>query len=101
MGLVNSPAVWNRTVRRALNGLKNTDSFVDDLIVHTETWGDHIKCLRELFQSLRICQLTLKRSKGKVAFNVIENLGHLVGAGETVSPDGFLRKIRESFTTQN
>ena len=63
--------------------------FVDDLIVHTETWEDHIKCLRKLFQSLRKCQLTIKQSKGKVAFNVIEYLGHLVGLAIQCHKMGF------------
>ena len=48
-----------------------------------------------MFQSLRKCQLPLKLSKGKVTFNVIEYLGHLVGAGNTVPQDGLLKKFRE------
>ena len=54
LGLLNSPAVWNRRVRRAMDGLKNTDSFVDDLIVHTDTWEDHIKCLRVVPKSKKM-----------------------------------------------
>ena len=80
-GLVNSGATFCRMMRILLKGLENTDNFVDDIIVHTETWAMQISCLRQLFERLRAAQLTARPSKCVVAMGRIAFLGHIVGDG--------------------
>ena len=38
-------------MRKLLAGLDNVDSYIDDILLHTRTWEEHIQALRELFQS--------------------------------------------------
>ena len=41
-GLVNAPATFSRMMRTLLNGLSHVDNYIDDILVHTETWVTHM-----------------------------------------------------------
>ena len=84
--LINSGATFCRMMRVLLKGLENTDNFVDDIIVHTQSWQVHISCLRQLFQRLREALLTARPSKCVLGVETIGFLGHVLGAG-TIKPN--------------
>ena len=46
--MVNSVAILVRGLRKLLSDLEDVDSFIDDIIVHTETWEEHLAALEEL-----------------------------------------------------
>ncbi len=52
-GMVNSTATFNRMMRKLLDNIQNSDSFVDDLLARTQTWYKHMQVLRELFSRIR------------------------------------------------
>lgn len=52
-GLVTSPATFSRLMRKVLFEIKNVDNFIDEIIIFTQTFQQHIKRLEELFQRLR------------------------------------------------
>ena len=81
-GLVNAGATFCRLMRIVLDGLKKTDSFVDDIIVFTLCWSSHMLELRGLFERLRKARLTAKPSKCSIGHRSIECLGHEVGGGK-------------------
>ena len=85
-GLINSGATFCRMMRVLLKGLENTDNFVDDIIVHTQSWQLHISCLRQLFQRLREARLTARPSKCVLCVETVGFLGHVLGAG-TIKPN--------------
>ena len=39
-------------MKKLLHGLDNVEFYWDDILVHTRTWEEHIKALRELFNRL-------------------------------------------------
>ena len=51
-GMVNSAATLVRAMRKLLAGLENVDSYIDDILIHTRTWEEHIQALRELFSRM-------------------------------------------------
>ena len=51
-GMVNSGATLKRGLRKMLAGMDNVICYWDDLLVHTKTWEEHMKTLRELFTCL-------------------------------------------------
>lgn len=53
-GIVNSAATLKRAMRTLLKGMKN---------VHTRTWEEHLKILRELFTRLAQAGMTIRPSK--------------------------------------
>lgn len=62
-GLLNAAATFSRMMWVLLTGLKNTDSFIDDKLVRTASWNDHITALRCLLDRLRSGKLNAKASK--------------------------------------
>lgn len=68
-------------MRLLLAGLASVDNFVDDILIHTETWQEHLQALREVFHRLRSANSTVKPSKCPVGFRSVKFLGHDVGNG--------------------
>ena len=82
-GLVNSGATFSRIMRRLLKGLEGVDNYIDDILIHSPTFEDHVQTLREVFRRLRSAGLTAKPSKCFIAYSEVEFLGHVVGKGQT------------------
>ena len=78
-GLVNAGASFSRLMRMLLKGMNNVDNFIDDILVFTETWEEHIQVLEELFKRLRQANLTVRPSKCSVGNTQVECLGYIVG----------------------
>ena len=47
-GMKNSGATLVRGMRKILAGMNNVDSYIDDLIIHTNDWQAHLQVLGEL-----------------------------------------------------
>jgi len=77
-GLVNAPATFCRLMRKLLHGLSNIESFIDDILVYTKTWEEHIEILRELLVRLRKANITARPTKCALAYSSLECLGHKV-----------------------
>lgn len=84
-GLVNAPATFSRLMRKVLEGLNNLDNFLDDILVFTVTWEEHVESLRNLLLRLRETKLTARPSKCFFGFEELECLGHMVGR-DTLRP---------------
>ena len=87
-GLVIAPATFTRMMRILLEKVSNTDNFIDDIIVFTKTFSEHMDSLKRLLSRLRDACLTAKPSKCTIACHEIECLGHIVGvSGMSPNPD--------------
>ena len=62
-GLVNSGATYTRMMRILLAGLADVDNYIDDILVHSETWESHLSTLEQVFIRVRDASLTVKPSK--------------------------------------
>ena len=80
-GLVNSAATFSRVMRILLHGLDNVHNYIDDILIHTETWEEHIQLVNDVFRRLRKANLTARPSKCYIGFDEVEFLGHRVGGG--------------------
>lgn len=82
-GMVNSGATFVRLMKMVLEGLYEfSDAFIDDVIVFSSTFVDHLEHLREVLQSFRKAKITAKPSKTVLGFTEIEFLAHIVGNGK-------------------
>ena len=95
-GLSNAAATFNRMMRMLLKDLKDTDSFIDDILVHTDNWESHVVALRCLLERLRSGKLNAKPSKCFVGCKSLEFLGHSVGDGVLRPNDDKLEGIRNA-----
>ena len=82
-GLVNSAQSFSRIRRKLLHGLKNVRNYIDDILIHTTTWEEHVKLLKEVLRRLRKAGLTARPSKCFIGCSEVEFLGHVVGKGVT------------------
>ena len=89
-GLVNSPATFARVMAQVMaeTGLRyhGVEVYVDDVLVHTATWGEHISHLRKIFTQFRKRNVKLKAKKCLLVANQVPFLGHVV-SHEGIAPD--------------
>ncbi|XP_066990476.1 uncharacterized protein [Macrobrachium rosenbergii] len=62
-GLCNAPATFQRVMAEVIRDMKNVFVYLDDLIVASTTWEEHLQTLEELFKRLRTSRLTINLSK--------------------------------------
>jgi hypothetical protein len=80
-GMMNSGATLVRGMRKLLEGMEDVESYIDDILVHSSTWEDHMTTLQELFRRMKHAKLTVRPSKCVFGAEEIEFLGHWVGQG--------------------
>ena len=95
-GLQNACATHGRMMRQVLDGMEQTDNFVDDVLSFTEGWQSHLKELQELFH--RVCQagLTVKPLKCFFGYDTIEYVGHIIGQGQIRTMEDKVSRIVNS-----
>ena len=81
-GMQNSPSTFQRMMDVVLSGLENIKAYLDDIVIYSGTWEEHLKALRGLFERLETYKLTVNLSKSEFARAKLIYLGHVVGKGE-------------------
>ena len=71
----------NTMVNYIVADIKGCKASVDDLIVHSQTWEQHIGQLRRLFDKLSLAKLTVDLVKSEFCQANVVYLGHVVGQG--------------------
>lgn len=79
-GLCNAPASYQSVMTSVLNGLNFQIAlvYVDDVIIFSKNFEEHLHHLDLVFQRLRKAKLTLKPSKCKFAAPEVLYLGHII-----------------------
>ena len=86
-GLYGAPATFQRMMDEVIRGMSQfTSAYLDDLIMFSATWEDHLSHLRAVLVRLREVGLTTKPSKCQLAMAQCTYLGHVVGNG-VVKPE--------------
>lgn len=89
-GLCNAPATFQRVIEQALRGLQwqITVLYLDDIIVYSRTFTDHLKNLETVFERLDSANLKLKAKKCKFFTKEVTFLGHIISEKEVkTDPD--------------
>ena len=81
-GLTNAPATFQRLMECVLAGLTDEQCliYIDDIIIFSQTFENHLQRLTNVFQRLRNSHLKLKPSKCQFAQAEVDYLGHIVSA---------------------
>ena len=74
--LINAGTSYGRSKRKLLNGLTGVDNYVDDIVVRTQTWPEHLVVLREVFKRLMSAGITVKSSKCCLGYSKIYFVSH-------------------------
>jgi hypothetical protein len=87
-GLTNAPSTFQRLMDSILRELLGefAQVYLDDIIIYSKTWEDHLDHLEQVFERLYKAGLKLGREKCVFAKNQIQFLGHVVSE-EGIKPD--------------
>ncbi|XP_064389549.1 uncharacterized protein LOC135337548 [Halichondria panicea] len=86
-GLHNAPATFQRTMNRVLEGCEEfAGCYIDDLVVYSKSWEEHLQHLQVVLERLQAAKLTLKPRKCQFGRREVRYLGHVIGGGK-VRPD--------------
>lgn len=89
-GLCSAPGTFQRMMDTVLSGLKWQTCLVylDDVIVFSSTFEEHVKLLSSVLRAVRAAALTLKAEKCHFGYEKLRFLGHVVSnAGVTPDPE--------------
>ena len=81
-GMKNAPATFQRMVNELISGLDGCDAYIDDVVIYSDTWDDHVKRIRQLFERLSAANLTVNLVKSEFGNAEVQFLGHVVGHGQ-------------------
>ncbi|PIK51902.1 hypothetical protein BSL78_11201 [Apostichopus japonicus] len=81
-GMKNAPATFQRMVNCIVADIEGCEAYVDDLIVYSQTWEQHIGQLRHLFKKLSQAKLTVNLVKSEFCQANVVYLGHVIGQGK-------------------
>ena len=90
-----APATFQRMVDKILQDSgAYAAAYLDDIIIHSVTWEDHLKHLCAIFLKLCDAGLTLKPPKCQFAMAHCIYLGHIVGGGEVRPEDSKVQTVQ-------
>ena len=81
-GMRNSSATFQRFMNSTISGLHGCEAYIDDLIVHSDTWSEHMLLLRALFDRLIEARLTVNLARSEFCKGTVQYLGHIVGQSQ-------------------
>ena len=73
-------------------------AYLDDLVIHSSTWEEHLVQVQNVLQRLRIAGLTAKPSKCQLGMSQCVYLGQIVGSGIVQPERSKLQGIEAFFT---
>ncbi|KAJ8023192.1 hypothetical protein HOLleu_38300 [Holothuria leucospilota] len=86
-GMKNSSACFQRLVDNVLRECSEfSKAYIDDIIIFSKTWEEHLNHLAAVLGRLRAAGLTVKPDKCKVAETSVPYLGYVIGNGK-VGPE--------------
>ena len=96
-GLCNAPATFFCLMDRVISGLhwKTRLFYLDDIIVFSSTWEEHLARLHQVFKRLRGANLKLGAEKCAFAAKEVSYLGHRVTEEGLLPDSALLVAIRE------
>ena len=62
-GMVNSGATLVRGLSKILEGMPGVRSYIDNIVIYSDSWEDHLRMLKELFGRVRKAQITAQPTK--------------------------------------
>ena len=81
-GLSGAPASFQRLMDRLINSYQDfSAAYLDDLVIFSSSWEEHLDHLRKVLKRLQEAGLTAKPSKCQFTMKQCVYLCHIVGSG--------------------
>lgn len=92
-GMKNSPATFQRLMNQLTQGVLGCVVYIDDILIFSHTWKEHLQQIRMLFSRLANANLVANLSKCDFVKSTIQYLGYEVGQGRVVPPTAKVEAI--------
>ena len=83
--MVNTGATLIRELKKVLDRMSGVGSYIDDIVIYSDIWEEHLGTLRELFGRLVRARITAQPTKCLLGADRMEFLGHQIG-GDVITP---------------
>jgi RNase H-like domain found in reverse transcriptase/Reverse transcriptase (RNA-dependent DNA polymerase) len=96
-GFTNAPPTFQRMMSDYLGDMVGwfVEVYLNDILVHSETWEDHLVHLWLVLDRLRRVGLYTKMKKCTWGKHSVRYLGHIIGNGKLLADDDKVKAIRE------
>lgn len=74
-GMRNAPATFQRLVNKVLKGVVDCEAYLDDVVIYSSSWSQHVAQLEEVFHRLAVANLTLNLAKCEFGQATVTYLG--------------------------
>lgn len=81
-GLSTAPTAFQSLMNKVLSHVPGVAVYIDDIVVFSDTWSQHVSQLDSVFQALAEANLVLNLFKSDFGHAEVTYLGHVVGRGE-------------------
>ena len=79
-GMKNSPATLQQMINQLIERIEGCEANIDDVVVYSDTWKDHLSCLRNLLAEFADANLTVDLVKSEFGHAEVTFMGHIVGS---------------------
>ena len=95
-GLTNAPSVFQQLMEQVLYDHRQySRPYIDDIIVFSEDWQQHLKHMKGVLGALKEAGLTANPAKCEWGGRHMLYLGHIVGSGTLAVPDDRAKAMEE------
>ena len=92
-GMKNAPATFQRMVNKLVRDIDGCEGYIDDVVIFSDNWSDHICQIERFFQIMREAKLTINLMKSEFGKATVKYLGHIVGQGQVSPLDAKIQTI--------
>lgn len=92
-GMKNSGSCFQRLMNKVLQGVKGCSVYVDDILLYSEEWDEHLSLVEDVFQRLDDANLAVNLMKFEFVKCDVEYLGYKVGQGRVGTVEAKVRDI--------
>ena len=92
-GMKNAPATFQRMVNKLVQDIDGCEGYIDDVVIYSDDWSDHIRQIKRFFQIMREAKLTINLMKSEFSKATVKYLGHIVGQGQVRPLDAKIQTI--------
>ena len=93
-GMKNSASTFQRLMNYIIQGIPGCTVYVDDVVIYSQTWKEHLSQLHQLFKALRKANLVVNLEKCEFAKATITYLGHVIGYGKVVPKESKIQDVK-------
>ena len=78
-GMRNAPAMLQRLINHIIHDVPGCEAYIDNVIIYSDSWEDHVKQIPASFECLKAANLTINLCKSEFGHACVTFLGHVVG----------------------